>query len=349
MSVYTHPEFFPVYSNIDTYQIYSTSQLVTRKSGMVIQPNKAIVGANAFAHESGIHQDGVLKNKLTYEIIQPEVIGLPSVALVLGKHSGRNAFRKRIEELLGEGTPYVEHLKTNPASFETLFSQFKKLADSKKSGVTDQDFLALIDDQLNIQQSGQEVYKLKTLQVFSGSDILATATVTLIDTTQPSIRSRGATPNASNGSLDASDILVDEGLELTDAAIGHGPVHAIFSAINRLIGVRNVLASYEVRAVTGGSDALGKVLVKIHEASENDIAESDAAPKMEILENGTSMSAVESLKERETFLGHGADEDILIASAKAYINAVNKMKAAKARKEALASIVDLVGVPESKK
>ncbi|KAI8812433.1 2-isopropylmalate synthase [Cladochytrium replicatum] len=282
MAIHTHPTYFPVFTNINTRQIYSTSQLVTKKTGMVIQPNKAIVGANAFAHESGIHQDGVLKHKATYEIIQPEIIGLTSGTLVLGKHSGRNAFRSRIEELLGEHNTHTAYLRNNPTSFDALFTKFKKVADSKRSGFTDQDILALVDDHFNLIVSGAETYKLRSVQVVSGSNMLSTATVP-----------------AMSGLADDDET----GLELTDAAIGQGPIHAIFSAINRLIGIRYILASYEVRSITSGSDALGKVLVRISPL--------DVAPK--------------TAKRKETFLGQGVDEDILVASAKAYINAVNRM------------------------
>ncbi|KAI9325439.1 2-isopropylmalate synthase, partial [Zopfochytrium polystomum] len=180
MAIHTHPNTFPVYHTIDTQQIYITSQLVTKKTGMPVQPNKAIVGANAFAHESGIHQDGVLKHKATYEIIQPESIGLPSNSLVLGKHSGRNAFRARIEQILGDSV-YADKLASQPAAFETLFASFKRLADTKKSGVTEQDLYALLDDQLNIDASVREIYRLKSLQVVSGSVVMATATVALWD------------------------------------------------------------------------------------------------------------------------------------------------------------------------
>ncbi|KAI8918454.1 2-isopropylmalate synthase [Powellomyces hirtus] len=296
MAIFTHPTAYPVYHTIDTYQIYHTSQLVTKKTGMVIQANKAIVGANAFAHESGIHQDGVLKHKQTYEIIEPAVVGIPSNSLVLGKHSGRNAFRTRVEEIT-QNSIYDDILKTDATIFEKLFLAFKKLADTKKSGVTDQDMFALLDDQLN---------------VVSGSGVLSTATVTIIDTTM--------TKTASNTSIDTDesspvastkDVSAVEGVERCDAAIGHGPVHAIFSAINRLIGFTNVLASYEVKAVTEGSDSLGRVVVRIHESDESaddeDQQRHSKAPRQ------------------------GTDEDILVASAKAYINAVNRMAEAKRR------------------
>ncbi|TPX64748.1 2-isopropylmalate synthase [Spizellomyces sp. 'palustris'] len=326
MAIYTHPTAYPVFHTIDTYQIYNTSQLVTKKTGMVIQGNKAIVGANAFAHESGIHQDGVLKNKSTYEIIEPGVVGIPSNSLVLGKHSGRNAFRNRLEQLV-QNSMYEDVLKSEPAVFEKLFVAFKKLADTKKRGVTDQDLLALLDDQLNMHDSGRETYHFKSIQVVSGSGVLSTATVTIIDTTMTKTKSNGSIgENGDTSPVDASTPDAPEGVERCDAAIGHGPVHAIFSAINRLIGCTNMLASYEVKAVTEGSDSLGRVVVRIHEASDedDDAVRPSKAPRLE-----DESSA--SFQDRETFQGQGTDEDILVASAKAYINAVNRMVESKRR------------------
>ncbi|KAJ3117237.1 hypothetical protein HDU96_007496 [Phlyctochytrium bullatum] len=376
MAIYTHPSTFPVFTTIDTQQIYITSQLVTKKTGMVIQPNKAIVGANAFAHESGIHQDGVLKHKATYEIIQPEVIGLPSNALVLGKHSGRNAFRTRIEQILG-GSVYADHLRENPQAFERLFASFKKLADTKKSGVTEQDLYALLDDQLNTSVASER-YRLRSVQVVSGTGVLATATVSLFDTAHPSplaaanggdtspsaaaageVGSPATSPAMNDGAGGAGGASGTAGnagaavpyLERMDAAIGHGPVHAIFSAINRLTGVRNVLASYEVKAVTEGLDSLGKVLVRVLEdeseddpmggvavaaaaasAASNEAVMSDPAGYLAKLPRHASDLEFEP-RDKEVFHGHGTDEDILIASAKAYLNAVNRMINAKKLRE----------------
>ncbi|KAI9106319.1 2-isopropylmalate synthase [Phlyctochytrium arcticum] len=323
MSIYTHPSAYPVYHTIDTYQIYNTSQLVTKKTGMVIQANKAIVGANAFAHESGIHQDGVLKNKQTYEIIEPAVVGIPSNSLVLGKHSGRNAFRTRLEQII-QNSLYEDVLKADPTMFEKLFVAFKKLADTKKKGVTDQDLFALLDDQLNVHDSGRETYLFKSIQVVSGSGVLSTATITIIDTTMTKQKSNGSIDEDVDSNKPSSG---PEGVERCDAAIGHGPVHAIFSAINRLIGCHNVLASYEVKAVTEGSDSLGRVVVRIHESDEeSETAERPSkAPRLE--DEDTSVPA----KDLQIYQGQGTDEDILVASAKAYINAVNRMVESKRR------------------
>ncbi|KAJ3023166.1 hypothetical protein HKX48_004107 [Thoreauomyces humboldtii] len=337
MAIYTHPTAYPVYHTIDTVQIYQTSQLVTKKTGMVIQANKAIVGANAFAHESGIHQDGVLKNKSTYEIIEPSVVGIPSNSLVLGKHSGRNAFRTRLEEITKDSV-YEDVVKQKATgddagkqhaqAFEKLFAAFKKLADTKKRGVTDQDLFALLDDQLNVNDSGQATYLFRSCQVVSGSGVLSTATVTIVDTSMTKVTSvtslDGEEPSSPTKNGD-----VQEGVERCDAAIGHGPVHAIFSAINRLIGFTNVLAAYEVRAVTEGSDSLGRVVVRIHEEDEEDDADQrpSKAPRLENEDTASGPWGDRKI----TYQGQGTDEDILVASAKAYINAVNRMVEAKRR------------------
>ncbi|KAJ3131478.1 hypothetical protein HK100_006307 [Physocladia obscura] len=302
MTLHTHSKYYPVYHDIDTTQIYMTSQLVTKKSGMVIQPNKAIVGANAFAHESGIHQDGVLKHKETYEIIQPQTIGLPSNSLVLGKLSGRNAFRQRIDQILGTNSMYAEKLSANPQAFELLFASFKKLADVKKGGLNEQDLYALLDDQFNIQASGKETYRLKSVQVVSGNGVQSMATVSLVDLSRATFDEKDGT-------------VVGGAVERMDAATGEGAVHAIFRSINRLTGMRNVLASYEVKAVTEGSDSLGRVVVRVHESS---VAEDETLPKY-----ADNLEYSESSK--EVYQGTGTDGDVLIASAKAYINAINRL------------------------
>ncbi|RKO85405.1 2-isopropylmalate synthase, partial [Blyttiomyces helicus] len=308
MAIYTHPSAYPVFHSIDTYQIYHTSQLVTQKTGMAIQPNKAIVGANAFAHESGIHQDGMLKNKTTYEIIEPQVLGIPSSSLVLGKHSGRAAFRARIDAIVANSS-YEDILKADTTIFEKLFTSFKKLADTKTKGVTDQDLFALLDDQLNLNNdAGREAYTFESLQVVSGSVGMATATLRILHHTA------ATTPDATTPPSPRS---------LCDAAIGHGPVHAIFSCINRLVGFKNVLASYEVKAITEGSDSLGKVLVRIHEDDDLDQDVSSPPSKIPRLEDDAARSFT-APADRQTYLGQGTDEDILVASAKAYINAVNR-------------------------
>lgn len=246
---------------------------------MMIQPNKAIVGSNAFAHESGIHQDGVLKHKSTYEIINPDILGLPKKDLVLGKHSGRNAFKTHIEKLI-QNTIYKDNIEKDQSIYEELFVKFKKLADNKKSGVTDSDLFALLDDIFNIHNT-VVTYHFVGLTLISGSDILSTATVSIK--------------------------LEESGETITDAAIGHGPVNAIFNAINRLVGISNVLSSYEVKAVSEGSDSPGQVVVRLRQ------------------ENGQVKDFKKLKLASNVFSGRGMDEDILVASAKAYLNAVNRM------------------------
>ncbi|ORX90720.1 2-isopropylmalate synthase [Basidiobolus meristosporus CBS 931.73] len=264
MSLYTHPDHYPVYNDIDTTHIYRISQLVIQRSGMPVQPNKAIVGVNAFAHESGIHQDGVLKNKLTYEIIAPEIVGVPSNNLVLGKHSGRNALKNKLEEL---------HISLNDAEFQQFFLRFKKLTDAKKT-ITEQDILALAGDEF-VNQDSLETYKIQNILITTGSDVLSTATVTLHKKA--------------------------EGKVLVDAAIGHGPIQAAYFAINRLIGRKISLKQFEIQSVGSGDDALGKVFVSIVQDSEDKEAKSKA------------------------FAGHGTHNDIIQASVKAYVNAINRM------------------------
>jgi len=154
MAVNTHPTHYPVYTTIDTTQIYKTSQMVSKLSGMVIQPNKAIVGANAFAHESGIHQDGVLKHQATYEIMKPEMIGLASNVMVIGKHSGRHAFTNHLKEL--------GYTTLNEDQFQKAFLKFKQLADTKKA-VTKQDIHAILNTQAS--QFGDRNERLRFLEI----------------------------------------------------------------------------------------------------------------------------------------------------------------------------------------
>ncbi|NER47641.1 MAG: 2-isopropylmalate synthase [Symploca sp. SIO1A3] len=241
-------------TKIDTRQIYKTSRLVSNLTGMLVQPNKAIVGANAFAHESGIHQDGVLKNKLTYEIMDAQSIGLTDNLIVLGKHSGRNAFRTRLNELGFE----LSENELNKA-----FLRFKELADKKKE-ITDWDLEAIVNDEI---RQMPELFHLESVQVSCGDRTHPTATVTL------------RKPN---------------GDELTDAAIGAGPVDAVYQAINRVVNVPNQLIEFSVQSVTGGIDALGEVTIRLRH-------------------------------NERIFSGHSANTDIIVASAQAYVNALNRL------------------------
>ncbi|MGD1930015.1 MAG: 2-isopropylmalate synthase [Leptolyngbyaceae cyanobacterium] len=241
-------------TNINTPEIYQTSRLVSTLTGMFVQPNKAIVGANAFAHESGIHQDGVLKNKLTYEIMDAESIGLNNNQIVLGKHSGRNAFRTRLKELGHE---------LGDQELNRAFLRFKDLADKKKV-VTDWDIVALVNDET---QQAPEHYHLEHVQVSCGDHARPTATVTL------------RTPH---------------GEELTDVAIGTGPVDAAFKAVHRVVSIPNELSEFSVQSVTAGIDAIGEVTVRVRHKDS-------------------------------VFSGHAANTDIVVASTQAYLKALNRL------------------------
>ena len=275
MAVATRPQQFPVYSNIDTTQITRVSRMVSAYTGIPVQPNKAIVGANAFAHEAGIHQDGMLKHQSTYEIMRPETVGLQASSLVLGKHSGRHAFRVRLEEM--------GYDDLNDEELKQAFKRFKRIADKKKV-VTDADLEAIIADEI---YQPPEIWKLQYVQVSCGDHTRATATVSLLD---------------------------PQGKEQQDAAIGTGPVDAVYEAINRIVGEPNTLTEFVVNAVTEGIDSLGEVTIRIQP------------------HNGGRSRRTNPQTGRETvrtFSGHGASTDIVVASARAYMSALNKMLAAR--------------------
>jgi len=222
MALYTRPQVFPVRSLVDTTQITRTSRMVTSVTGMSVQPNKAIVGANAFAHEAGIHQDGVLKHAATYEIMSPASVGLKST-LVLGKHSGKHAFQKRLEEL---GYDVSEDV------VKAAFKRFKDTADQKKT-VTDTDIEAILDSE--VVKPATEQWKLNSCTVSCGTPH-PTATVSI---TTPS------------------------GKTIVDASTGGGPVEAVYNAISRVVRVPIRLVQYQVEAVSEGRDAIGKVSVRV--------------------------------------------------------------------------------------
>jgi 2-isopropylmalate synthase len=258
MAINTRKDFFNLKTGINTAQIYKTSRLVSELTGFVVQPNKAIVGANAFRHESGIHQDGVIKMPITYEIMDPKTVGIPASSLVLGKLSGRHAFKERLAEL---------GYSLNEAEFNRAFAAFKELADKKKE-VTDRDIESLIAEEL---RTVSEVYHLDRVQISCGDRGIPTAAVRLVG---------------------------PEGKVFADAALGTGPVDAVYKAINRIVGVPNELTEFAVKSVTEGIDAIGEVLIRI--------------------ESGGI-----------TYTGRGADTDIIVASAKAYMNALNRLLATK--------------------
>ena len=230
MALHTRRDHYGLSTGIETTRLFPASRTVSTMTGLMVQRNKAIVGQNAFAHESGIHQDGVLKKRETYEIMDPASVGIPQSVLVLGKHSGRHAFRDRVKTL---------GFTLDDDQSQAAFDHFKKLADKKKE-VYDEDIEAIIDDLLeNSQVSGR--WQLAGLQVTAGSDSLVpTATVTL------------TTP---------------DGQTARDANIGDGPVDAIYSAVMRIVGEEFKLADYRIRAVSGGKDAQGEVRVELEDAA----------------------------------------------------------------------------------
>jgi len=264
MGILTRSDFFsravgkPVSLGIHTKEISRTSQLVSRLTGFVIQPNKAIVGANAFAHESGVHVDGVLKEKSTYEIMRPEMIGLAGSRMVLGRHTGRNGFAARCKQL---------GFMLSKPELEQAYQRFLEIADKKKE-VFDDDIAALINDE--VRGVVEAVYHLEYLHVASGTGTLPTASV------------RITTP---------------DGVKQA-AACGDGPVDAAYQAIREATGLSPTVENYSIRAVTGGKEALGEANVKIAEGGR-------------------------------VFLGRGVSTDIIEASAKAYVDAINRMAANK--------------------
>ena len=254
MALRTRKDFFDADSRVNSEEIIRTSRLVTKITGIPVQPNKAIVGANAFAHESGIHQDGLLKERTTYEIMRPESIGLVKTNLVLGKHSGRHAFRDRLKQM---------GYDLSDEDVNKAFERFKHVADQKKE-VFDEDLEAIVSDEM---QQIQEVYMLLHLSAQSGTDLKPTATVEM--------KVNGKT--------------------VKQTGTGDGPVDAVYRTIALMTGTKSILDAYLVKGITGGTDALGEVTVKIEE-------------------------------EGKKIAGHGADTDIIVASAKAYVNALNKLE-----------------------
>lgn len=255
MALKTRKDFFQADTGIDTRQIYRTSRLVSKLTGIKIQAHKSIVGDNAFSHESGIHQDGILKEKSTYEIMTPDSIGLSSNTLSLGKHSGRHAFKNKLEEL------GFNNLTED--QFEEAFNKFKDMALRKKT-LSDRDIEAIVENKIFVYP---QVYQWLDFQVQSGNKSASMAMVGLKKDNKKVIR---------------------------EAACGKGPVDAIYHTINRLVGETFKLLDYTIKSVTGGTDALGEVVVRLQ---QNDI----------------------------TATGRGISPDILEASGKAYIDAINKV------------------------
>ena len=260
MALDTRKDLFGVDLNVDTTQIYPSSRLVSRITGMTVQANKAIVGENAFRHASGIHQDGVLKDRSTYEVMQPERVGLPpEVQLVLGKLSGRAGLQARLETL---------GYSLDREEVTGVYQRFLELAD-KKPEITDRDLEILMDEE-NRSSTEPITYSLETVHFTGGDKDIPTATVRLIG---------------------------PDGETLTDASTGNGPVDAVCRAIDRVCGTAATISDFQVQAVTEGRDSVGSVTMRIENSGR-------------------------------IFSGRGADTDIIVASAQAYLSAVNRMLAA---------------------
>jgi 2-isopropylmalate synthase len=259
MALNVRSDILPYSTGVHTEQIYKASQLLSNITGILVQPNKAIVGKNAFAHEAGIHQDGVLKNKLTYEIMKPESVGIKQTTLVLGKHSGRHALKARFEEM-----GYI----LNRTELDKSYKLFTRLADRKKE-IFEEDLLAILQDGL---REIPETYALRLVQSLAGNPKAATATI----------------------------VLEKSGKILVQTANGDGPVAAAYEAIDGITGLKGTLADYTIHSITSGADAVGEVFVHVD-------------------------------FEGKKFTGRAASTDIVDASARAYVHAVNKAVHARER------------------
>jgi len=255
MALKTRADFYKCTTTINTKEICRVSRMVSKATSFVVPPNKAIVGANAFRHESGIHQDGMLKERSTYEIMRPEDVGFFETGIVLGKHSGRHAFKTRLKSL---GIDLVD------AQVDQAFERFKEIADQKKE-VYDEDLLAIVEDEVKVDKNA---WTLVDLVVKSGANIKAKVDV----------------------------VLKSENRKYNKSMTGDGPVDACYKAIDAITKMRGELLDYSIQSVSRGKDALGEVTIKVKMKDKSVIA-------------------------------HGASTDIVVASAKAYINAVNKVLA----------------------
>ncbi|OGB87056.1 2-isopropylmalate synthase [candidate division WOR-1 bacterium RIFCSPLOWO2_02_FULL_46_20] len=253
MNLKTRKDFFGCDTNINTKEIYKTSRLVSNLTGLMVQPNKAVVGANAFAHEAGIHQHGVLKARETYEIMRPQDIGLTESKIVLGKHSGRHALQKKLNDM---------GYALDKDTLEKAYQRFLEVADKKKD-VSERDLEIIVAEEIYIVP---EDYKIVKISVTSGTH------------TRP----------------EAKVELVFKGKKVKKAAKGSGPVDAVYKAIEQLTKVKSSLVDYSIQAITGGTDALGEVTVRIKDNNR-------------------------------IYVGHGADTDIIVASGKAYLAAINRL------------------------
>jgi 2-isopropylmalate synthase len=252
MALQVRKDISNFYTNINTREIYNTSKMVSSFTGIIVQPNKAIVGENAFAHESGIHQDGMLKNRQTYEIMTPETVGVQKTKIVLGRHSGRHGLKARLHEL---------GYNLSEENLQKIYENFVALADKKKE-VFDEDLRILMGDE--VYKGEKEYYELDYLHVTMGTNSIPTATVR----------------------IKTKDGLIHE------SATGDGAVDACFNAIERALDVKAVLESYNVRSVTSGRQAMGEVIVRLR-------------------------------NDEHSFAGRGVSTDVIEASAKAYLQALN--------------------------
>ena len=265
MAIKTRGDYYGLETNVKAKELYRTSRLVSDLTGMSVQPNKSIVGANAFRHQSGIHQDGILKMRETYEIMDAKEIGWPQGSeIVLGKLSGRHGLKARLDDL---------GIELTTDEFERAFAAFKELAD-KKPEIDDRDIEAIVGEE---RRAEQETFRLDLIQVSSGNHLVPTATVRL------------NTP---------------DGRTLVHTATGTGPVDAAYQAINALVGIENELTEFSVKSVTEGIDAQGEVVVRID-------------------------------CEGSTYTGRGADTDIIVAAAKAVLQAINRALAVRRPEDAL--------------
>lgn len=254
MGINTRKDYYgDIIHNIDTKQIYRTSKLISSLTGVKVQPNKAVVGTNAFTHEAGIHQHGVMNEKSTYEIMKPESIGLSQNRMMLGKLSGKHAFDERLQEM---------GYNLSPDEVAKAFEKFKALADKKKV-VLDRDIEALVEEKV---AEICEAYKLDSYQINSGNKLIATAAVSMYK----------------------------DGELLTEAATGDGPINAAFKAVERTVGFEVELQDYSLKGVTEGADALGEATVRV-------------------------------MKDNRIFVGRGVSTDVIEASIKAYVNAINRV------------------------
>ncbi len=257
MALRTRRDAYGAHTGIDTTRLHRTSRLLTAVTGVAVQPNKAVVGENAFAHEAGIHQHGVLVNRTTYEIMRPEDVGLPKNRLVMGKHSGRHAFRRVLED---------QGVRLDEPALDRTFARFKALADRKKQ-VAIEDILALVDEEV---RAAPARYTLRSFHVITGTGVPPAATVTLDS----------------------------EGGPATASASGDGPVDALCAAVNTMTGLQAQLVGYGIRAVTGGTDALGEVTARVREGET-------------------------------VVVGRASSTDVLEGSVRAYLDAVNRLVAAR--------------------